>query len=71
MFKDAEEYAAALDAVPEKERGPLHGIPVSIKVQYLHILALRLKTYPVFSRSAMMWQVLLALQVAPTLVKPR
>ena len=31
-LKDAEAKAAELDAVPEKERGPLHGIPVSIKV---------------------------------------
>ena len=37
-MQDAEEYATALDAVPEKERGPLHGIPVSIKVEHLHIL---------------------------------
>lgn len=34
FFKDAEENAAALDAVPAKERGPLHGIPVSIKECY-------------------------------------
>ena len=36
MIQDAEKDAAALDAVPEKERGPLHGIPVSIKVKDLN-----------------------------------
>ena len=71
IFQDAEDYAAALDAVPEKQRGPLHGIPVSIKVKCLHIHTLQLKTYPIFSRSATMWQVRLALQVAPTLAEPR
>jgi len=34
FFQDAEAKAAELDAVPEKERGPLHGIPVSIKECY-------------------------------------
>ena len=38
-LKDAEAKAAELDAVPEKERGPLHGIPVSIKVELSSVLS--------------------------------
>ncbi len=32
FLDDAKEIARMLDTVPREERGPLHGLPVSVKV---------------------------------------
>ena len=34
FIEDAEELAAKLDATPEQDRGPMHGIPISVKECY-------------------------------------
>ena len=34
FIEQAERWARERDALPEKERGPLHGLPVSVKENY-------------------------------------
>ena len=34
FIEDAEELAAKLDSTPEQDRGPMHGIPISVKECY-------------------------------------
>ena len=37
---EASDWAEALENIPENERGPLYGIPVSVKVSFIFLLFL-------------------------------